>query len=63
MLHFGRNEAPIRMAGAAEATSTLTLAKQQNYKGLVDDLITDESNAWAVNRYQGGSAAGDGREA
>jgi hypothetical protein len=55
MLRFGRNEAPIRMAGAAEATSTLALAKQQNYKSLVDDLITEESKAWAVNHYLGGS--------
>ena len=55
MLHFGRNEAPVRMAGAAEATSTLTLAKGQNYRGLVDDLITEESKSWAMNHYLGGS--------
>ncbi len=31
------------------------LAKQQNYKSLVDDLITEESRSWAINRYQAGS--------
>ncbi len=44
------------MPGAAKALSTVTLAKQQNYKGLIDDLITEESKAWAVNRYLSGSA-------
>jgi hypothetical protein len=44
------------MPGAAVALNTITLAKQQNYKGLIDDLITEESKAWAVNRYLGGSA-------
>jgi hypothetical protein len=56
MLHFGRNEAPVRMPGAAEAMRPPVLARQQNYKGLVDDLITEESKAWAANRYQTGSA-------
>ncbi len=56
LLHFGRGEAPISMPGATKALSTMTLAKQQNYKGLIDGLITEESKAWAVNRYLGGSA-------
>ncbi|HEY4338918.1 MAG TPA: hypothetical protein VGM97_03130 [Steroidobacteraceae bacterium] len=56
LLHFGRGEAPIRMPGAAQALRAVTLAKQQNYKGLVNDLITEESKAWAANRYLGGSA-------
>ncbi len=56
LLHFGRGEAPTRMPGAAKALSKMTLAKQQNYKGLIDDLITEEAKAWAVNRYLSGSA-------
>ncbi|HEX3968018.1 MAG TPA: hypothetical protein VHW70_08640 [Edaphobacter sp.] len=56
MLHFGRGEAAIRMAGAADLTSMATIAKLQNYKGLVDDLITEESKSWAMNHYLGGSA-------
>src|SRR6185437_3205610 len=41
MLHYGRGEQPIRMVGAAEAMagSATALAKGQDYKRLVDDLI------------------------
>jgi hypothetical protein len=57
MLHYGRGEQPIRMAGAAEAmaSSATSLAKGQDYKKLVDDLIAAESRAWMMNRYVQGS--------
>ena len=57
MLHYGHGEQPIRMAGMAEAmaASTTSLAKGQDYKRLVDDLIAAESHAWMMNRYVQGS--------
>ncbi len=56
MLRDGRGEEPIRMAGGAEAVAVhATLAKGQNYTRLVDDLITEESSAWMMNRYSPGS--------
>ena len=57
MLRYGRGEQPIKMAGAAEAMAagSTALAKGQNYQKLVDDLITAESRAWMMNRYEQGS--------
>jgi hypothetical protein len=56
MLRFGRGEEPIRMAGGAEAVAATTkLAGGQNYQRLVDDLISQESSAWMMNRYSPGS--------
>jgi hypothetical protein len=57
MLRFGRGEEPIRMSGGAEAVAATTkLASGQNYERLVDDLISQESSAWMMNRYSSGSA-------
>jgi hypothetical protein len=56
MLRFGHGEAAIRMPGAEQAVVGSALAARQNYNGLVNDLIADESRAWLMNRYQAGSA-------
>lgn len=57
LIRFGWDKEPIRMAGALTlASATAEPAKKQNYGKLVDSLISDESQAWMMNRYAEGSA-------
>jgi hypothetical protein len=63
MLRFGENKEPIKMAGGAEAIAAASasgLTKGQSYQRLLDDLIVEESRAWAMNRYEAGSVRVNG---
>jgi len=60
MIRFGQGKDPIVMPGGAAALADKSpsaggLFKEQNYQRLLDDLITEESKAWMMNRYRSGS--------
>lgn len=60
LIRFGQGKDPIVMPGAAaamaeRATPVEGPRKDQNYVRLVDDLVTEQSQAWMMNRYQPGS--------
>ncbi len=60
LIRFGEGKDPIVMPGgaaalAAKLPSAEAPLKNQNYQRLIDDLITEQSQAWMMNRYQPGS--------
>ena len=64
LLRYGWGKEPIRMPGGVGAVPAPVVAttgpfKDQNYKRLIDDLITEESRAWMMNQYQKGSVTND----
>ena len=62
---FALNQQPLRIGGKPASTSVVDPLpgipfKDQNYTRLLDDLITDNSHSWALNRYVQGSVTGAG---
>jgi hypothetical protein len=60
LVRFGGGKDPIVMPGGAAAFAQKNPSadgplKDQNYQRLIDDLITEQSQAWMMNRYQAGS--------
>lgn len=60
LIRFGEGKDPIVMPGGAAALAAKLPAaeaplKSQNYQRLIDDLITEQSQAWMMNQYQPGS--------
>jgi hypothetical protein len=58
MVRFGNGAEPIVLPGGAAALAALPaegLARDQNHKRLLEDLITEQSQAWMMNRFQPGS--------
>lgn len=59
MVLFGQGQQPIVLPGAAAALAAQGAAEgprqNQNFQRLVDELITEQSQAWMMNRYQPGS--------
>ena len=65
---FTLNRQPIRIDGAGGASAATREpqaaargpAGESDYARLLDDLITEQSKSWAMNRYVGGSVSGVG---
>ena len=60
LIRFGQGKDPIVMPGAAAALAAPGPGsdgprREQNFQRLLDDLITEQSQAWMMNRYQPGS--------
>lgn len=60
LLRFGQGQEAIVMPGAAAALADKGAAtegprREQNHQRLLDDLISEQSQAWMMNRYQAGS--------
>lgn len=60
LVRFGEGKDPIVMPGAAaELAAKLppdaAPVEEQNFQRLLDDLITEQSQAWMMNRYKRGS--------
>lgn len=60
LLRFGEGKDPIVMPGGVAGLADPGVAaggpgKEQNFQRLLDDLITEQSQAWMMNRYLPGS--------
>jgi hypothetical protein len=60
LIRFGEGKDPVVIPGGAAAMAAKSLPaegphKDQNHQRLIDDLITEQSQAWMMNRYQPGS--------
>lgn len=60
---FALNKQPVKLNVTNEAqqatisSGTIAVFKDQNYRHLIDDLISDHSKGWVMNRYQSGSVS------
>lgn len=59
LVRFGNGAEPIVLPGGADALAQAAPAegpaREQNHKRLLEDLITEQSQAWMMNRFQPGS--------
>jgi hypothetical protein len=60
---FAQNRQPIRLDGSTSSSPAVTPLpgipfRDQNYTRLIDDLVSEHSKTWVMNRYMSGSVTG-----